>query len=62
MEMKNKKKSTGARVIDENTPLLVIAGPMFFEMLLGILLNNVDTVMLSHYSQNSVGAVGATIG
>ena len=59
MEMKNKKKkSTGARVINEKTPLLVIAGPMFFEMLLGILLNNVDTVMLSHYSQNSVGAVG----
>ena len=44
--------------ITEHTPLLQLAGPMFFEMLLGILLHNVDTLMLSHYSENSVGAVG----
>lgn len=44
--------------IDERTPLLVIAGPMFIELFLNILLNNIDTMMLSHYSENSVGAVG----
>ncbi len=53
-----KDSTTGARVIDENTPLLVIAGPMFLELLLNILINNIDTLMLSHYSENSVGAVG----
>ena len=44
--------------IDEKTPLLLIAGPMFMELFLNILLNNIDTVMLSHYSENAVGAVG----
>lgn len=52
------KISGGARVIDEKTSLFVIAGPMFLELLLNILLNNMDTLMLSHYSENSVGAVG----
>ena len=51
------KKGT-TRVIDEKTPLLMIAGPMFLELFLNILLNNIDTVMLSRYSENSVGAVG----
>ena len=32
-------------VIDENTPLLVLAGPMFLELLLNTMLQNVDTVM-----------------
>ena len=50
MEQKN--------VITEKTPLLFLAGPMFLEMFLNILLNNVDTLMLSHYSENAVGAVG----
>lgn len=49
-------KQTGT--IDEKTPLLVVAGPMFIELFLNILLNNIDTMMLSHYSENSVGAVG----
>lgn len=44
--------------INEKTPLLLIAGPMFMELFLNILLNNIDTVMLSHYSENAVGAVG----
>ena len=44
--------------INENTPLLMIAGPIFFEMFLGIMLNNIDTLMLSHYDENAVGAVG----
>ena len=52
------KNSGGVRVIDEKTSLFVIAGPMFLELLLNILLNNMDTLMLSHYSENSAGAVG----
>lgn len=46
------------REIDEKTPLLVIAGPMFMELFLNILLNNIDTMMLSHHSEYAVGAVG----
>lgn len=53
--MKTKKDT---KVINEKTPLLVIAGPMFVELFLNILLNNIDTIMLSHYSENAVGAVG----
>ena len=52
------KNSGGVRVIDEKTSLFVIAGPMFLELLLNILLNNMDTLMLSHYDEYSVGAVG----
>lgn len=44
--------------INENTSMFVLAGPIFMELLLNILLSNVDTVMLSNYSQNAVGAVG----
>ena len=51
-------KKTGTTVIDENTPLLVLAGPMFLELLLNTMLHNVDTVMLSHYNEYAVGAVG----
>ena len=51
-------KKNKTLVIDEKTPLLLIAGPMFMELFLNILLNNVDTMMLSHYSENAVGAVG----
>lgn len=46
------------QVIDEKTPLLFLAGPMFWEMLLNIFINNVDTLMLSHHSELAVGAVG----
>ncbi|MCQ2080916.1 MAG: MATE family efflux transporter [Lachnospiraceae bacterium] len=46
------------RVINEKTPLLFLAGPMFMELLLNIFINNVDTLMLSHYSEIAVGAVG----
>ncbi len=45
-------------VIDENTPLLVLAGPMFLELLLNTMLQNVDTIMLSRYDEYAVGAVG----
>ena len=51
--MKNVSKE-----IDENTPLLFLAGPMFMEQLLNILVNNIDTLMLSHHSEIAVGAVG----
>ena len=52
--MKNKK----TLVINEKTPLLVLAGPMFLELLLNTMLHNVDTIMLSHYNEYAVGAVG----
>ena len=45
-------------VIDEKTPLLVLAGPMFLELFLNTTVNNVDTLMLSHYDECAVGAVG----
>lgn len=45
-------------IIDEKTPLLVLAGPMFVELFLNTMLNNVDTIMLSHYDEFAVGAVG----
>ena len=45
-------------VIDEKTPLLMLAGPMFLELLLNTMLNNVDTLMLSHFDEYAVGAVG----
>ena len=45
-------------IIDENTPLLILAGPMFLELFLNTMLNNVDTLMLSHYDEYAVGAVG----
>lgn len=56
--MKKFAVNNKTREIDEKTPLLLIAGPMFFELFLNILLNNVDTFMLSHYSEYAVGAVG----
>lgn len=46
------------REITETSSLFFLAGPMFLEMFLNILVNNVDTLMLSHYSENAVGAVG----
>ncbi len=52
------KKTEKKLEINEQTPLMFLAGPMFVEMLLNILVNNVDTLMLSHYSEVAVGAVG----
>lgn len=57
MFVKNKKQNKIIE-INEKTPLLLVAGPMFMELFLNILLNNVDTLMLGHYSENAVGAVG----
>ena len=36
----------------------MLAGPMFLELFLNTMLNNVDTLMLSHYDEYAVGAVG----
>ncbi len=44
--------------IDEKTSLLFLAGPMFIELFLNTMLNNVDTIMLSHYNDYAVGAIG----
>ncbi len=52
------KQKNNTVVIDENTPLLLLAGPMFLELFLNTMLNNVDTLMLSHYDEYAVGAVG----
>lgn len=51
----SKKK---AIAIDEKTPLMILAGPIFLELFLNTLLNNVDMMMLSRYDENAVGAVG----
>ena len=51
-------KKQNTIVIDEKTPLLILAGPMFLELLLNTMLNNVDMLMLSHYDEYAVGAVG----
>lgn len=45
-------------LIDEKTPLLMLAGPMFVELFLNTMLNNVDTIMLSRYDDFAAGAVG----
>lgn len=51
-------KANNTQAITENTKLMAIAGPMFIELFMNIFLNNIDTLMLSHYSENAVGAVG----
>ena len=56
MESAIRKRNTV--VIDEKTPLLLLAGPMFLELFLNVMVNNVDTLMLSHYDEYAVGAVG----
>ena len=45
-------------VIDEKTPLMILAGPMFLELFLNVMVNHIDTMMLSHYDEYAVGAVG----
>lgn len=51
-------KSAAVKHIDEKTPLMMLAGPMFGELLLNILVNSVDTMMLGRYSSTGAGAVG----
>ncbi|MBR6366365.1 MAG: MATE family efflux transporter [Lachnospiraceae bacterium] len=54
----SQKKTKKSFLINEKTPLMLLAGPMFLEMFLNILVNNIDTIMLSRYSENAPGAVG----
>ena len=56
MESAIRKRNT--IVIDEKTPLMLLAGPMFLELFLNVTVNNIDTLMLSHYDEIAVGAVG----
>ena len=59
--MRDKRWTMGKKkiiAIDEKTPLLILAGPMFIELFLNTMLNNVDTIMLSHYNEYAVGAIG----
>ncbi|GAB6106227.1 MATE family efflux transporter [Fusibacter bizertensis] len=44
--------------IDENTNPLRLAVPIFIELLLFMFMGNVDTIMLSKYSDSAVAAVG----
>lgn len=44
--------------LSDSISLYQLAWPIFIESLLGVLLNNVDTLMLSGYSNDAVGAVG----
>ncbi|MCF0242356.1 MAG: MATE family efflux transporter [Treponema sp.] len=46
------------KIIDEKTRLFTLAGPIFVELLLNILIQNVDTIMLGRFSKTAVGAVG----
>lgn len=52
-----KKETKKAIVINENTKLFTLAGPVFVEVLLSMLIGNIDVVMLSRYSSNAVGSV-----
>lgn len=56
--MKDKIKQKKIIEISEKTSIYALSIPIFFELLLNIMLNNVDTWMLSHYSETAVGAVG----
>lgn len=44
---------------ERNLTLVRLTWPIFVEILLRMLLGNVDTIMLSRYSENAVAAVGA---
>ncbi len=46
------------RTIDENTSLFSLTWPIFVEILLYMLIGNIDTIMLSRYSDNAVAAIG----
>ena len=48
---------TGKR-IDEKTSVFSLAWPIFIELFLFMLMGNIDTFMLSRFSDNSVAAVG----
>lgn len=51
-----KKESTADAVLKKS--IFGLAWPIFFQMLLGVALGYVDTIMLSNYSETAVGAIG----
>lgn len=46
------------KIIDEKTSILKLAWPIFIEIFLFMVMGNIDTLMLSGYSDNAVAAVG----
>ena len=48
---------TKEKAISEKTSLFQLSWPIFVETLLAMLIGNVDTIMLSNYSDTAVGAV-----
>lgn len=44
--------------VDINTPLIVLAAPVFVQSLLSLLIGYADSLMLTRYSETAVGAVG----
>ena len=54
-----KEKSPDKKdVVDINTPLIKLALPVFVQALLSLLIGYADSLMLTHYSDTAVGAVG----
>jgi putative MATE family efflux protein len=45
------------KAISENTPLYVLAWPIFIEILLQMLIGSADTIMISRYSETAVGSI-----
>lgn len=58
--MKNeiKKQQINNNIIDKNTSVIKLGWPIFIEALLAMLIGNVDSLMLSNYSETAVAAVG----
>lgn len=54
---KTKLKNAAANNVLERS-VFSLAWPIFFQMLLGIALGYIDTIMLSNYSDTAVGAIG----
>ena len=55
---KKEKINNKQNIINEKTSLLKLTWPIFIETLLAMLIGNIDSVMLSNYSETAVGGVG----
>lgn len=58
MELTGKKEKFKDNIINEHTSLLKLTWPIFIENLLAMLIGNIDSIMLSNYSETAVGGVG----
>ena len=47
-----------AKKIDKRLSILALTWPIFIELMLQLLVNNIDQLMLSRVSDNAVAAVG----